>query len=105
MKTLGELKIGDEFYLLHYNGGYCEFVEKHLVSIITEIKIGCIIKWLDEDGDFHGFTIEEKEYNEEYCTTAYCTIVCANKEKANELLDNDYKNFMNKFNKNIKVLR
>ncbi len=104
MKKLGELRVGDPFYLLHYDGGYCELIEEHLVGVITEIKIGCIIKWLDEEGYIRGFTLEEKEYDKEDCTAAYCTIACASKERAKQLLDNDYKRFMNKYNKNIKVL-
>lgn len=105
MKTLGELRVRDPFYLLHYNGGYCELIEKHLVGIITEIKIGSIIKWLDEEGYIHGFTLKEKEYDKEYCTAAaYCTIACANKEIVKQLLDNDYRRFIDKYNKNMKVL-
>jgi len=104
MKTLGELRVGDTFYLLHYDGGYCTFIEKHIVSIITEIRIGCIIKWIDKDGDIHGFTLESKEYNQTDCTAAYCTIACASKERAKQLLDNDYRRFMDKYNKNMKVL-
>ena len=104
MKTLGELKVGDPFYLLHYNGGYCELIKKHLVGIITEIKIGRLIKWLDKEGNIRGFTLQEKEYDKEDCTAAYCTIACASKERAKQLLNNDYKEFMNKYNKNMKVL-
>ena len=104
MKTLGELRVGDIFYLLHYDCGYYELIEEHLVGLITEIKIGSIIKWLDEEGYIQGFTLEEKEYDKEYCTAAYCTIACANKEIAKQLLDNDYRRFMDKYNKNMKVL-
>lgn len=104
MKKLGELRVGDPFYLLHYDGGYCGLVEKHIVGIITEIRIGCIIKWIDKDGDIRGFTLETKEYDKEDCTAAYCTIACASKERAKQLLDNDHMRFMNNYNKNIKVL-
>lgn len=103
MKKLGELRVGDPFYLLHYDGGYCELIEEHIVGLITEIRIGCIIKWLD-DGYIRGFTIETKEYDKEDCTAAYCTIACASKERAKQLLENDYKRFMTKYDKNIKVL-
>ena len=104
MKTLGELKVGDLFYLLHYDGGYCELIEEHMVGLITEIRIGHIIKWLDDEGYVHGFTLETNENDKEDCTAAYCTIACASKERAKQLLNNDYKRFIEKYNKNIKVL-
>ena len=104
MKTLGELRVGDTFYLLHYDGGYCTLIEKHIVSIITEIRIGCIIKWLDKDADIHGFTLESKEYNQTDCTAAYCTIACSDELRVRYLLDNDYKKFINQYNKNLQIL-
>ena len=104
MKTLGELRVGDTFYLLHYDGGYCTSIESHMVGIISEIKIGCLIKWLDKNGDIHAFTLETKEYNQPDCTAAYCTIACADKERAKQLIENDYERFMEKYNKNIEEL-
>lgn len=49
MIKLGELNIGDTFYIINKNGsreefGYISSVEKHTVGTITNLKIGKLIK-------------------------------------------------------------
>ena len=67
MIKLGELNIGDTFYIINKNTrrekfGYISSVEKHTVGTITNLKIGKLIKWEDPDyeGFPHGVTIETK---------------------------------------------
>ena len=47
MKKLGELNIGDTFYVVNRDpqGVFVTSVEKHIISDILTIKIGKIIKW------------------------------------------------------------
>ncbi len=104
MKTLGEINIGDTFYILHYNGGYIVNVEKLSCAIITEIKIGALIKWIDKDGYVRGFTLQTQHFDHYDCTAAYCAIACADKERVIELLNEDKERFLNINNKCIGMI-
>ena len=105
MKTLGELRVGDTFYIINWEAGYINSIHKHIVSIITEIQIGEIIKWIDKNGDIHARTIEKNKYNLMECSSSYCESICSyDKEKIKELLDKDYKTFTKRYNKNLKIL-
>lgn len=104
MKTLGELRVGDTFYIINWEAGYINSIHEHIVSIITEIQIGEIIKWIDKDGYIRARTIEKNEYDLTECTSAYCESICSDKEKIKELLDKDYKTFIKRYNKNLEIL-
>lgn len=98
MKTLGELRVGDEFQLVHYDGGYITDIKKHTISIITEIQIGIIIKFFDESNYLRGVTIEKTEYDLLDAPSYYCGSIIADKNHVIELLENDKKKFDEQYN-------
>ena len=66
VKTLGELKTGDTFYLIHWQGGHISSIESKVVDSILDIKIGRIIHY-DTDKENKtglGFTVKTSELNE-----------------------------------------
>ena len=108
MIKLGELNIGDTFYIINKDGsreefGYISSVEKHTVGTITNIKIGKIIKW-EEDELSHGVTIETKEYTRTTAHAYYNSLVCADKKMVEKLLKRDRKIFMENHNRMLSVI-
>ena len=104
MKTLGELRVGDIFYIINWEAGYINSIHEYIVSIITEIQIGIIIKWIDKNRDMHARTIEKNEDNSIECTSAYCESICSDKGKIKELLNKDHQRFIERYNKNLEIL-
>ena len=104
MKTLGELKVGDEFWLVHYDGGYITNIKKHTISIITEIQIGIIVKFFDEGNYLRGVTIEKTEYNLLDAPSYYCGSIIADKNHVTELVENDKKKFDERYNELLKSI-
>lgn len=95
MKTLGELKIGDEFYIVHYDGGHIYDIEKHIISIVNETKIGEIIKFFDSRNDLISLSIEREDYGKTNTYAFYCALIASNKETVKLLLEDDMKLFIN----------
>ena len=64
MKKLGQLQVGDTFYLINYDeGDHISDVCEKVVSIITDIAIGKIVKYLDAEGILHGITVTKDEFD------------------------------------------
>ena len=66
VNTLGELKTGDTFYLIHWQGGHISSIESKVVDSILDIKIGRIIHY-DTDKENKtglGLTLKTNELNE-----------------------------------------
>ena len=106
MKILGELKVGDPIYFIYYSDeGDCILsVKQYTIAIITEIAIGHIIKWFDKNGDLHATTLL-KEENESYITRAfYGCRMCADLDFVINVVNDDKKCQMKKYNKIIKEL-
>lgn len=99
MKTFGDLKVGDEFYLIEWEGCYIENITKRVVGIIKEIRIGIIIKYLDDNGDLRAFTIENDELSKSEETVFYCTSACSDVEYLKILLEADKNKFDKRYNK------
>lgn len=104
MKTLGELRVGDEFWLVHYEGEYIIDIKKHTISIITEIQIGIIIKFFDEGNYLRGVTIEKTEYDLLDAPSYYCGSIIADKNHVIELVKNDKKKFDEQYNELLKSI-
>lgn len=106
MKTLGELRVGDGFYLIYYSGeGNCILsVRKHVVSVITEVKIGEIIKWTDQNGYVRGTSITKEDYGKYICKAFYECKLCSDKDFVLDFIENDKNRQMDKYNKILKEL-
>lgn len=107
MKTLGELKVGDPIYFIYYSDeGDCILdVNEYILSILTEIAVGCIIKWIDNSGDLHGTTLLKKE-NESYIARAfYGCKMCADKDFVINLINDDKKQQMKKYDNILNKLK
>jgi len=103
MKTFGDLKVGNEFYLISWEGGYIENITKRVVGIIKEIRIGIIIKYLDDAGNLHAFTIENDELSKSEATVFYCTSACSDVDYLKILLDADKSKFERRYNRLLNI--
>ena len=100
MKTLGQLQVGDTFYLINYDEGkHISNIHEKIVSIITEIAIGRIIKYLDAAGDLHGITVAKEEFEDTNAPSHYLQAICSDKERCLELLREDKNSFLNNYSK------
>jgi hypothetical protein len=100
MKTLGQLQVGDTFYVIDYDEGkHISNVHERIVGIITDIAIGKIVKYLDAEGDLHGITVTKEEFENTNATAYYLQVICSDKERCLELLEEDKTSFLNNHNK------
>ena len=102
MKKLGELNIGDTFYVINRDpqGVFVTSVEKHIISDILTIKIGKIIKWKeDEYGGILGVTIVTNNYENTTAHMHYNSSICADKKAVEKILKLDKKKYMNHHNR------
>ena len=107
MKTLGQLQVGDTFYLIDYDEGkHISNIHEKIVSIITEIAIGRIIKYLDAEGNIHGVTVTvtEDEFESTDASVYYLQKICSDKERCLELLREDKNSFLNNYSRIITQL-
>ena len=87
MKTLGQLQVGDTFYLINCDeGNHISDVCEKVVSIINDIAVGKIVKYLDAEGILHGITITKDEFESTNATSHYLQAICSDKERCLELL-------------------
>ena len=82
VKTLGELKTGDTFYLIHWQGGHISSIESKVVDSILDIKIGRIIHYdIDNENKTGlGFAVKMSELNESVIDYNYIHI-CSDKDE------------------------
>ena len=100
MKTLGQLQVGDTFYLINRDeGGHIYDVCEKVVSIITDIAVGKIVKYLDAEGIFHGITITKDEFENTNATSHYLQAICSDKRRCIELLSEDKTSFLNNYSR------
>ena len=105
MKTLGQLQVGDTFYVIDYDEGkHISNVHERIVGIITDIAIGKIVKYLDAEGDIHGITVTEDEFDNTNATAYYLQAICSDKERCLELLREDKKSFLDNYSRIINQL-
>ena len=107
MKTLGQLQVGDTFYLIDYDDSkHISNVHEKVVSIITDVAIGKIIKYLDAEGNIHGVTVTvtEDEFESTDASAYYLQKICSDKERCLELLREDKKSFLDNYYRIINQL-
>lgn len=107
MKTLGELKAGDIFYLINWEGGHISSIETKIVDSTLDIKIGRIIHY-DTDKKNKtglGFTIETNEFNESIIDSLYQTQVCSDKDVLYEVIENDKDEFIYNYQQMLLYLK
>lgn len=100
MKTLGQLQVGDTFYLINYDeGDHIYDVCEKVVSNITDITVGKIVKYLDAVGIIHGITVTEDDFENTNATAYYLATICSDKERCLELLREDKKSFLDNYSR------
>ena len=98
MKTLGQLQVGDTFYLINYDeGDHIYDVCEKVVSVITDIAVGKIVKYLDAEGILHGITVTKDEFESTNATSHYLQAICSDKERCIELLREDKTSFLDNY--------
>lgn len=74
---------------------------KKVVSIITDIAVGKIVKYLDVKGILHGITVTKDEFENTNATSHYLQAICSDKERCIELLSEDKTSFLNNYSRMI----
>ena len=95
VKTLGELKTGDTFYLINWWDDHISSIESKVVDSILDVKIGWIIRYNTDNKNKTGlgFTVKTSELNESVIDYNYVHI-CSYKDVLHEIIDNDKDEFM-----------
>ena len=105
MKTLGQLQVGDTFYLINYDeANHISDVCEKVVSVINEIAVGKIVKYLDAEDILHGITVTKDEFDNTDATSHYLQAICSDKERCIELLREDKASFLNNYSRIITKL-
>ena len=105
MKTLGQLQVGDTFYLINYDeGNHISDVCEKVVSIITDIAVGKVVKYLDADGIIHEIIVNKDEFDNTDATSHYLQAICSDKERCLELLREDKASFLDNYSRIITKL-
>ena len=105
MKTLGQLQVGDTFYLINYDeGDHISDVCEKVVSIITDIAVGKIVKYLDAEGILHRITVTKDDFDNTNATSYYLQAICSDKRRCLELLKKDKKSFLDNYSRIITKL-
>ena len=105
MKALGQLRVGDTFYLINYDeGNHISDVCEKVVSVINEIAVGKIVKYLDAEGILHGITVTKDEFESTNATSHYLQAICSDKERCLELLIEDKNSFLDNYSRIITKL-
>ena len=87
MKTLGQLRVGDTFYLINYDeSNHISDVCEKVVSVITDFTTSKIVKYRDAEGILHGITITKDEFESTNATSYYLQAICSDKRRCLELL-------------------
>lgn len=96
VKTLGELKTGDTFYLINWRGDHISSIESKVVDSILDIKIGRIICYNTDNKNKTGLglTLKTNELNENVIDYHYQMQVCSDKNVLYEIIENDKEEFM-----------
>lgn len=82
LKTLGELKTGDTFYLINQRGDHISSIESKVVDSTLDVKIGRIIRYNtdNENKTGLGFAVKMSELNEIVIDYNYVHI-CSDKDE------------------------
>ena len=107
VKTLGELKTGDTFYLIHWQGDHISSIESKVVNSILDVKIGRIIRYNtdNENKTGLGLTLKTNELNECVIYYHYHMHVCSDKNVLYEIIENDKEEFMYNYQQMLLYLK
>ena len=105
MKKLRQLRVGDTFYLINYDeSNHISDVQEKVVSIINDIAVGKIVKYLDAEVILHGITVTKDEFESANATSHYLQAICSDKERCIELLREDKASFLDNYSRIITKL-
>lgn len=108
VKTLAELKTGDTFYLINWEGGHISSVDTKVVDSTLDIKIGRIIHY-DTDRKNKtglGFTLKTNEFNESVIDYYSGKLqICSDKDVLYEIIENDKEEFMYNYQQMLLYLK
>ena len=107
VNTLGELKTGDTFYLIHWQGGHISSIESKVVDSALDVKIGRIIHY-DTDKENKtglGLTLKTNELNENVIDYHYQIQICSDKNVLYEIIENDKEEFMYNYQQMLLYLK
>ena len=105
MKTLGQLQVGDTFYLINCDeGNHISDVYEKVVSVITYFTTCKIVEYRDAEGILHGITITKDEFESTNAMSHYLQAICSDKERCIELLRKDKKSFLDNYSRIITKL-
>ena len=109
MKTLGELKVGDTFYLVYWNCGHVECVIKKVVEEITEIKYGRLIKYDKYDQgngseSYNAVSVDKAFYDMHSVKAGNQTDIYSDEGVVRSLLESDKKEFIKEIDYLIEYL-
>ena len=105
MNTLGQLQVGDTFYLINYDAGdHISDICEKVVSIITDITVGKVVKYLDAEGIIHEIIVNKDEFDNTDATSYYFQSICSDKRRCLELLRDDKKSFLYNYSRIITKL-
>ena len=100
MKTLGQLQVGDTFYLINYDeSNHISDVREKVVSVITDFTTSKIVKYWDAEGILHGITITKDEFESTNVMSHYLHSICSDDERDTALLREDKASFLNNYSR------
>ena len=100
MKTLGQLQVGDTFYLINYDeSNHISDVREKVVSVITYFTTCKIVEYRDAKGNLRGTIVTKDDFDNTNATSYYLHSICSDKERCIELLREDKASFLNNYSR------
>ena len=100
MKTLGQLQVGDTFYLINYDeSNHISDVYEKVVSVITYFTTCKIVEYRDVKGNLRGTIVTKDDFDNTNATSYYLHSICSDKERCLELLREDKTSFLNNYSR------
>ena len=100
MKTLGQLRVGDTFYLINYDeSNHISDVREKVVSVITYFTTCKIVEYRDAKGNLRGTIVIKDDFDNTNATSHYLQAICSDKERCIELLREDKASFLNNYSR------
>ena len=100
MKTLGQLQVGDTFYLINYDeSNHISDVREKVVSVITYFTTCKIVEYRDAKGNLRGTIVTKDDFDNTNATSYYLQAICSDKRRCIELLKKDKKSFLDNYSR------
>ena len=105
MKTLGQLRVGDTFYLINYDeSNHISDVQEKVVSVITYFTTCKIVEHRDAKGNLRGTIVTKDDFDNTNATSYYLQAICSDKRRCIELLRDDKKSFLDNYSRMMEQL-